>query len=425
MGRESVIDMAQTNGKNALAMVSRLPQLLAVFVLFGVAATSRAAEGDATTAILGIEAVDGQDNGVANDITEALRQRLASTKGVRLVPGKDLVEIKLVFSCSDDAPACLAQAANTLGATKLIYGNLKRSAGDYVLSLKLLDAARGVVEGSTVETIGKRKSDPMVLRVLSPQWLARLRGKAGASGAAVASGGAAAGDASLIIRSNVPGATVTLDGNEVGITTRKALTVEDVTPGRHELKAEKAGYAPTTQQFTIAGAQALPLNLTMRADGEKDDREPEATTTRRAPSGDEPPPSPSDDGRTWARTGFWIALGLGVVSFGVATKYGLDVRKVNSDLDQYRGKTDLSTAQAGTVRTKLSDGNQAETRQWIFVGVGSAFTLAAAGVGGFLLYRGYLDKESGTGPSTSDNHGLRVFPTANTSSGGIAAEFDF
>ena len=45
--------------------------------------------------------------------------------------------------------------------------------------------------------------------------------------------------------------------------------------------------------------------------------------------------------------------------------------------------------------------------------------------GGYLLYKGYLDKEAGSGAKTADNHGLRVFPTANTSSGGIAAEFDF
>jgi hypothetical protein len=73
------------------------------------------------------------------------------------------------------------------------------------------------------------------------------------------------------------------------------------------------------------------------------------------------------------------------------------------------------------VNQLLDKGNRAETRQWIFIGVGSA----AAVAGGFLLYKGYLDKEAGSGPKTADNHGLRVFPTANTSSGGIAAEFDF
>jgi hypothetical protein len=77
--------------------------------------------------------------------------------------------------------------------------------------------------------------------------------------------------------------------------------------------------------------------------------------------------------------------------------------------------------QQTTVNNKLAEGNRAETRQWIFIGVGSA----AAVAGGFLLYKGYLDKEAGSGAKTADNHGLRVFPTANTSSGGIAAEFDF
>jgi hypothetical protein len=73
------------------------------------------------------------------------------------------------------------------------------------------------------------------------------------------------------------------------------------------------------------------------------------------------------------------------------------------------------------VNGKLAEGNRAETRQWIFVGVGSAAAVAS----GFLLYKGYLDKETGVGPKTADNHGLRVFPTANSSSGGVAAEFDF
>ena len=393
-------------------MASRLPQLLAVFVLLGAVASARAADGDGTTAILGIEALDGQDNALANEITEALRQRLASTKGVQLVPGKDLVEIKLVFSCSDDSPACLAQAAKSLGATKLIYGNVKRSSGDYLLSLKLLDAARGVIEGSTIETIGKRRSEPAALRALSSQWLGHLHARPGGN----------TGDGNLVIHANVSGAVVTLDGAEVGVTTRKSLTVEDVAPGKHEIALAKNGYATTTKQFTMGAAQALPLTLTMRATGpEAEERDTDAATSGRAAPGEG---VPNDEGRSWARTGFWIGLGLGVVSFGLATKYGLDVRRINGDLDPFRDRP-LTAAEKSQVRDKVDEGNAAETRQWIFVGVGSAFTVAAAGVGGFLLYRGYLDKESGSGPRTGDNHGLRVFPTANTSSGGIAAEFDF
>jgi len=70
------------------------------------------------------------------------------------------------------------------------------------------------------------------------------------------------------------------------------------------------------------------------------------------------------------------------------------------------------------VNNKLAEGNRAETRQWIFIGVGSA----AAVAGGFLLYKGYLAPE---GSSSASNRGLRLFPTATASAGGIIAEFDF
>src|SRR6185503_2174841 len=121
-------------------------------------------------------------------------------------------------------------------------------------------------------------------------------------------------------------------------------------------------------------------------------------------------------------TGFWVALGVTAVSLGLATKYGLDVRNANNDLDPYRGQPLDDDSKKQFVRDKLDEGNRAETRQWIFVGVGSAAAVAS----GFLFfYKGYLDKEAGNGARTSDNHGLRIFPTANTATGGIAAEFDF
>ena len=123
-----------------------------VFALapLGLAAPARAADAETGTVVLGLEALEPQDNAVANDITEALRQRVATSKGGPLIPGKDLVEIKLVFSCSDEAPACLAQAAKSLGAAKLIYGSVKRAGGELVITLKQIDATRGVLDGSTV-----------------------------------------------------------------------------------------------------------------------------------------------------------------------------------------------------------------------------------------------------------------------------------
>jgi hypothetical protein len=404
-------------------MVARSSALVAALALAGGLATSAAARAaDTGTAVLGIEAIDSQDNALANDITEAIKQRVATGKGAPLIPGKDLVEIKLVFSCSDEAPDCLAQAGKSLGAAKVIYGNIKRSGGDLVLTLKELDATRGVIDGSTVENISKKKSDPSALRALSLQWLSRLGGKAGGAGAATTM---AVG--TLTVRCNVAGAVVLLDGAEVGTVTRKSLQIDDVAPGKHEIRVEKPGFGVTTQQFTIGAGQALPLTLTLGSEVDYSggsaqangagSSEPDVTATRRAAQHDEGPAEESL--RSWVRTGFWIGLGLTAVSFGVAAKYGLEVRSVNHDLDLYRDK--VTSATQPMVDSKLAEGNRAETRQWIFVGVGSACAVA----GGFLLYKGYLDKEAGAGPRTADNHGLRVFPTADTSSRGIAAEFDF
>src|SRR5882672_9137126 len=110
-------------------MASRLYRPLVVSVLVGLTALvgpgalvgrmtpARAAEGDAGIAVLGIEALDAQDNAVANDTTEA---------GASQLQGKDLVEIKLIFSCPDEATACLAQAGKSLGASQLLFGNIKR-----------------------------------------------------------------------------------------------------------------------------------------------------------------------------------------------------------------------------------------------------------------------------------------------------------
>ncbi|HET6149760.1 MAG TPA: PEGA domain-containing protein [Polyangia bacterium] len=395
-----------------LAVLASTPVAVALTVALGLAPAAHAADGDGGgIAVLGIEALEAQDNAIANDITEALRQRVTSSKlGSPQLQGKDLVELKLIFSCSDEAPACLAQAARSLGATELLFGNIKRSGGELTLNLRLLDAARGLVVGSIAETLPRRKPDAAALRLLAAQWLSKLDGKA--------SGGALA---TLIIRSNVAGATITLDGTAAGLTTRKGLTLSDIAPGKHEITAEKAGYGRISQQFSVGASQALPLTLALQPDGAEIAGGERDAAAVPPPTHDEP--SSDDSARSWLRTSFWVALGVTAVSLGLATKYGLDVRRINSDLDQFRyPQTEPSEPQKMITREKLAEGNRAETRQWIFVGVGSAFAVAS----GFLFfYKGYLDKEAGNGARTSDNHGLRIFPTANAATGGISAEFDF
>src|SRR5579863_4782607 len=208
---------------------------------------SRAGAAEAVpTAVLGFEPLEGVPDTLAADVTDALRQRVAATKEYQLLQGKDLVEVKLIFACSDEAPACLSQAGKSLGAAKLIFGNVKKTGGDFMVTLKLLDVSRAVVESFTTDTVPGGRANATALRQLAPIWLAKLSGK---------------GNGTITVRANFVGAAVSLDGTRVGITGTAPVVVSDVSPGKHEVSVEKSGYTTTKQEFTLAAGQSLPLTL--------------------------------------------------------------------------------------------------------------------------------------------------------------------
>ena len=101
----------------SLRATSTLLLLLASLVP-GPAAHAAAAEAGIPTTVLGLEPLEGVPDTLSADITDALRQRVAATKDYQLLQGKDLVEVKLVFACPDEAPSCLSQAGKSLGAAK-------------------------------------------------------------------------------------------------------------------------------------------------------------------------------------------------------------------------------------------------------------------------------------------------------------------
>jgi hypothetical protein len=384
---------------------------------------------DAPTAVLGMEALDGAPDAIAAEITDALRQRVAGTKGFQLVQGKDLVEVKLVFSCPDESPACMSQAGKSMGAAKLIFGNVKRAGADYVVSLKLLDVNRGTVETWVSETIPKKKAEPSSFRSLAPAWIAKLLGRGTAGGA-------------LQVRANVAGAQVSLDGTNVGVTGTQPVTISDVAPGQHEVTVEKPGYTTTKQEFTLASGQSLPLSLSLspvsvEVGAPKPETEP--VVVRRPDENEVPPPAESGSSRSLTRAGFYVAVVGTLASAALALKFGNDVRQINSQLDPYRrfpcsapsGLCDvhnnpaqpLSLQDKNIVNSKTNDGNRAQTLQWVFVALAPPFAVAGA----YLLYKGYLQATSSEQGSehASNSHGLRIFPTASASAGGIIAEFDF
>jgi hypothetical protein len=398
----------------ALRRLGPLLFLLAVFSPLRAAA----ADGDPTpTAVLGLEPLDGVPDGLAAEATDALRQRVAASHDYKLLQGKDLVEVKLVFACPDEAPACLSQAGKDLGASKLIYGNIRRSGDDYQITLKLLDVNRAVVESFETDPLAKRRTDANALRQQAATWLAKLRGD---------------GNGSISVRANFPGAAVSLDGTKVGVTGSSPVVVSDIAPGPHEVAVEKSGYTTTKQEFTLAAGQSLPLTLDLSPVSVEVPR-----PARQAGPLERGPIEPAEDGggHTLSKVGFWVAVAGTAASAGLALKFGLDVRDINQQLDQYRrfdcssatGVCDskgqpaqpLTAQEKALVTSKTDQGNRDETLQWVFVGVGGAFAIA----GGYLLYKGFLSGDGGS--ASASNHGLRLFPTATASAAGVIAEFDF
>ena len=125
----------------------------------------------------------------------------------------------------------------------------------------------------------------------------------------------------------------------------------------------------------------------------------------------------------------------GVLGVGAGVKYGLDISDVNKKLDPYRRfpcmgnqlcnakgvvRPALTPAEKNTVSALNDEGNRDQTLQWICIGVGSALGVAS----GYFLYKGYIDQDD-EHPHREARSGLRLFPTASASTGGIVAEFDF
>jgi hypothetical protein len=121
-------------------------------------------------------------------------------------------------------------------------------------------------------------------------------------------------------------------------------------------------------------------------------------------------------------------------------KFAKDVQQLNDELNPYRrldpGQPPCPAANVGQCNLKgdtatplddsdlkkqrslLDQGHTAQTREIVFLSVAGAFAIA----GGYFLYRGYLDAGSETNTAS---RGLRIFPTASASAGGIVTEFDF
>jgi len=345
--------------------------------------TSAAAQ--TSVAVLGVEAVDAPVNATAL-LANALKNRVRKTSGFKLVAGKDLDEIKLVFGCVGEKPACMARAGKSLQAAKLVWGSLKKVGGGYNLTIKWLDVPRARVEKFVSENIGSQR----VNEARADTIIARLTGSF-----LVSSNG------TIKISSNVSDAQVMLGPRVIGQTDAGAVVLRDVPSGTHLVRVTKDGYRPWTQQVMVRGGETTELEAEL---------EPVAGGEGEPPV---PPPPAKPSGKTGWKIAFWsgaaatvgLAVGMGVTGASVMNladdKNGLiaEYRKTPGKEDTFQSgdicsESEINEDGAKALLDKCNEGQRGATITNILLGG----MLAVAAVSGYFYYRAYIAEPSSASP---------------------------
>jgi hypothetical protein len=388
-------------------------------VLGLVAALSGTAKAaDNTIAVLGVEATDGAPDSVAAALTDALRQRASAERGMRLVPGKDLIEVKLIFSCPDEAPSCMADAGKSLGASKMIFGSVKKSLGDsYVVTLKLLDVGRKQIDNWVAEPVSRAQATPGAVRQPVQKWFAQLTGQSAMG--------------TVRIRGDVPGTAVALDGAPVGVIGSEDLVLNGIPAGRREILASKPGYPPVRREVNVVAGASAEVVIEMAATAQAPSSTPGPLASPGVTSPIMTSPGPDDPTGLSTRAG----------SDGSKTALQVASNDINSELDPFRrfncldgtpnGCKDpagtmkdvpLTPAQTDYVQQLQDEGKRFENLQYVALGVGSVFAIAS----GVLFYFGYLADDGsvavGTGPLAPR---LSLVPVASPTGGGGMLQLRF
>jgi hypothetical protein len=407
-------------------------------VLASLATGTAARAADSTIAILGIEAAEGAPESVAVALTDALRNRAQAEKGTRLVAGRELLAIKIMFSCPDEAASCMADAAKGLGASKLIFGNVKKSAGDgYVVQLKLLDAARRQIDNYVAEPISAAMATPGTIKGPVQRLFATLMGQSALG--------------TIRLRGDVPGTAIALDGQPIGVIGSEDLIHSNVPAGRREIVASKPGYAPVRREVTVSAGNTTDVAIQMASSSGSPFPSGNplgmGDGSLGGPSLGDDPTSVSrslrDTGRGGLKLASWSTLVTSLTGFGLALKFALDINNINRDLDPYRRyacidepatmkcardgrerKPDILPDESRYVSELQTEGKRFEGYQYIALGAGSILAVAS----GVLFYFGYLaDDTSGLAVDVGSKSPVRVSltPVIGPGSNGMAARLTF
>jgi hypothetical protein len=382
---------------------------LAAVALSGLIAGAQAAHASPKVAILGLEVIDGgegldqQTTQRATWLTDELRDYAAeehSPFDLARDGNKDLLEMKLLSGCADEALGCMAAIGRELGADRLIYGKLQKGADGYRVSLTLLDTRAPDVERIVSDQIPFTEASRSAMAAWARSLYAQLTGVA-ASGV-------------LIVETNADSGTVFVNGRPRATLSGGAARVDDLEEGAHTITIEADGYAPYAERVTIMAdeEELMAISLDRLGDGLSDPRRP-------------------------YRIGFGATLaatGVSTGAWGISWyQYRISLRSDKNDLvermlslgssrDRYgeeaqnvcdSAAADINSSNqeiAATAGDLVSTCNRGRRYAMLTPIFGAAAGLSAI-ASGYFYYKGYMDSEVERQPRGGrDSWSLKVSP---------------
>jgi hypothetical protein len=237
--------------------------------------------------------------GIAPDIVEQLdrilRSELQRAVGRELPSRRAVDDVVRQYprlnNCTAD-PSCLVPLARALHVSRVVAGNVGGLADSYVVNLKLVDdggrelrRVSATLRGSPEELIAEIRV--AAVRLVAPD---RLVG-------------------TIAILSDVPGATVTLDGVDVG-KTPLPLPLANLPTGVHKLAVAREGFTAFNEDVPVRFEKTTQVVVRQSAMSEAARK----AERRRRAAGETP---------LYTRWYFWAGMAVSAVATGIGIGFGV------------------------------------------------------------------------------------------------------
>ncbi len=216
-------------------------------------------------AILGLEvlnpggaSLDAQTTVIAKELTDQLRVRARAGSGkYEIAPNsdKELVDEKLMQSCDTELPSCMAPIGSAIGASWMIYGNIRKEGANYVVGLTLLNVNTKTRERTLPNQLlpTNDAADTVKLGAWAKKRYSTLVDESNLGTVVIE-----------VSTEGADGGTVKIDGEERGTIANGRLPIPNLSDGKHRLVIEVGGFQRFEKDITVApnDKTSIPVTLT-------------------------------------------------------------------------------------------------------------------------------------------------------------------